>query len=222
MPLRARPHHLFGCTLLAALVLSACHQIGNLFMTNDEDEPRIPVNNNPQPTRAYRLTMAIANAPGPFADVSGGVQYDVENAPECGIRNPATGTFSRMTHIPNLEWRLTQPNTYESTVYADLLQNEDYFDRGICRWKLIGANATLRATGDEKETRFQPALDDDEIYGEMTKTLYFWKGGYPTDNPPPSDGRGFPEFGDADLDRVPAERRNEFFIVTLTARKAQP
>lgn len=218
MPLRVQHRLLFAAALSAAALLSACNPFGTPFMTNDEDEPRIPVNNNPQPKRAYRLTMVLADAPGPFNDISGGVQYDVENAYECSQRNPATNTFSRITHIPDLDWRQTAPNTYETTVYADLLQNEDYFGRGLCRWKLIAASASLRATGDEKQTRFQPALDDDEIYGEATKTLYFLNRDYPS----VETIANYAEFGEEDPSQYKPELRDQLFTITLTARKAQP
>lgn len=67
-----------------------------------------------------------------------------------------------------------------------------------------------------------PAMDYDEIFAGKTKVLYFWNGRYPADTPPPSDGKGFPYFGDLNLDKVPSGRRNEFFMVTLSVKKMQP
>ncbi len=38
---------------------------------------------NPHPTQAYRITMKIEDAPGPFEDVSGVVFYDIKNHKQC-------------------------------------------------------------------------------------------------------------------------------------------
>jgi hypothetical protein len=193
----------------------------SLFMA-DDNESTIPVHEQPHPQQAYRLTMTIENAPGPFGEVTGNAQYDVANRRECSKRDPVSGTVGRITHLPDLTWTPIAPNTYEAIVYVDRLLDEDYYGLGVCHWELKGASGSLRATGNARETRFMPAMDYDEIFAEKTKVLYFWNGNYPTDTPPPSNGKGFPEFGDLNLDKAPSEQRDQFFTITLSARKVQP
>ena len=223
MPLLRLGPSLFSACLLLPLALgvSACSRMESLFMTVD-NESTIPVHERPHPQQAYRLTMTIDNAPGPFGQVRGNLQYDVSNEDECGKINPVAGIAERITHLPDLAWTPVGANTYEAIVYADLMLDEDYYGKGLCHWEFKGAAGMLRATGDERETRFMPAMDYDEIYAQKTKVLYFWKASYPMDTPLPSDGKGFPDYGDPSLDKVPIERRQEFFTVTMAANKVHP
>lgn len=191
-------------------------------MTNDEDEAAIEIKERSDPKQAYRITMVIDMAPGPFAQMEGSAQYAVENHAECGKLNLVSGTRSRITTSPPLRWTEVAAHTYETMVHPDLLIDGDYYGNGVCHWRFTRVHAHLKATGAQIETQFIPNISAEEILAETTKTLYFWKGLYPTDTPPPSDGKGFPEFGDSNLDNVPAERKPEFFAITLTARKAQP
>ena len=207
--------------LIAALSLSGCYP-GTVFMENEDEEPTIEIKEHPQPGQAYQLTMVIENAPGPFAMVEGSVQYNVANHLQCGQRNPASGTHSRIGTNPELQWKLVAANTYIATVYPDLMMDEDYYGNGVCRWQFTEARARLKATGAVEETRFVPGFLAADILAAKTVTLYFWGGRYPADTPPPSDGKGFPYFGDSNLDRVPLEQRNEFFTITLTAKEVQP
>ncbi len=214
---------LLACTLSLAMALgaSACSRMESLFMSDDDASATI-FHEQPHPQQAYRLTMIIENAPGPFAQVRGAVQYNVKNYRECGRVNPEVGAPTNIVYLPEHPWRQIAPNVYETTVHADGMLDEDYYGKGVCHWELRGASALLRATGDERETRFLPAMDYDEIFAEKTKVLYFWKESYPTDSPLPSDGKGFSDLGDPNLDQVPPERRDEFFAVILSAKKVQP
>ena len=186
-------------------------------MENEDEGPTIEIKEHPQPAQAYQLTMVIENAPGPFGMVEGSAQYDVENRHACGERNPASGTVSRMTHMPDLHWKPVDATTYTTTVYPDLLVNEDYYGNGVCRWKLMGASALLRATGAETETRFLPALDVEYILAEKTVTLYFWEAGYPRRRM-----ENYPDFGEPSPDKFGENIRDQLFTITLTAKEVQP
>lgn len=191
-------------------------------MENEDQTPTIEIKENPHPKSAYRLTMAIENAPGPFGMVEGSAQYDVENRHACGKRNLASGTVSRMTHMPDLHWKPDGATTYTTTVYPGLLVDEDYYGNGVCRWKLMGASALLRATGAETETRFLPAIDIEDILSEKKVTLYFWGKGYPTEPGAAPGDNGFPDFGYKDPSKFRSELRGELFTITLTAKEVQP
>lgn len=209
---------LLTCTLglTTALGTSACSRLESLFMSADT-ESTIPVHAQPNPRQAYRLTMTIENAPGPFGDVTGNTQYDVANRQACSKRDPVSGTVGRITHLPDLAWTPTGPGTYEAIVYADGLLDEDYYGLGVCHWELKGAAGILRATGDKRETRFMPAIDDDDIFAERTKILYFWKGGYPR-----SGMDDYPDLGETSIEKYGEALRNDLFSITLTARKVRP
>lgn len=187
-------------------------------MGNEDEARTIEIKENPHPGSAYRLTMVIENAPGPFGMVEGSAQYDVENRHACGKRNPASGTVSRMTHMPDLHWKPEGATTYIATVYPDLLVDEDYYGNGVCRWKLMGASAFLKATGAQAETRFLPAIDIEDILAEKTVTLYFWGAGrYPR-----SQMDDFADFGRQDITEFKSEIRDQLFTITLTAKEVQP
>ncbi len=202
--------------LIAALSLSACYP-GTVFMENEDEGPTIEIKEHPQPKLAYQLTMVIEHAPGPFGMVEGSAQYEVENRHACGERNLASGTVSRITHMPDLHWKPVDATTYTTTVYPGLLVNEDYYGNGVCRWKLMGASALLRATGAETETRFLPALNVEDILAEKTVTLYFWAGGYPR-----SRSENFPDFGYQHVSEFKPEIQDQLFTITLTAKEVKP
>ena len=51
---------------------------------------------------------------------------------------------------------------YEAIIYADAVQDEDYFGEGICHWKPEGFGLGFTATGSQDETvfNFGDALDN--------------------------------------------------------------
>ncbi len=202
--------------LIAALSLSACYP-GTVFMENEDEGPTIEIKEHPQPKLAYQLTMVIEHAPGPFGMVEGSAQYNVVNHKACGQRNPASGTRSRIGTHPELHWKPIADNTYVTTVYPDLMVDEDYYGNGICRWTLTAGSALLRATGAQTETRFLPGISAADILAEKTVTLYFWAGGYPR-----SGMENYPDFGKSTPDKFGENIRDQLFTISLTAKEVQP
>jgi hypothetical protein len=119
-------------------------------------------------------------------------------------------------------WQKISDTQYTATVYADLMQDEDYFGRGLCRWTFTEARARLKATGAEAETRFVPAISAEEIFAGQAVTWYFWKQRYLINTPLPSNGKGIADFGRRNFDDIPAERRGEFFSITLASKGMTP
>ena len=186
-------------------------------MENEDEASVIEINEYPHPKSAYQLTMMIDNAPGPFGMIEGSAQYNVVNHLECGQRNPASGTRSRIGTNPELHWKLVAANTYIATVHPDLIMDEDYYGNGVCRWQFTEARARLKATGAEEETRFVPGFLAADILAEKTVTLYFWAGGYPR-----SRSENFPDFGYRHPSEFKSEIRDQLFTITLTAKEVQP
>ena len=173
---------------------------------------------NPDPKRAYRITLKIANAPGPFASVEGVAQYDVDNDATCGKINPDTGVAYRITSNEPFALSEVSPGEYRGTVYTDLILDEDYEGRGTCRWTLTDVRVRLRATGDEAETRFVPNIEAGQVLDGRSVTKHFWKARYPR-----SKTDDFPSFGEADRGKFSGQINDEdLFTMTLSAMEAQP
>ncbi len=164
------------CSLLA---LAACSPSG-LNMSQAATEPT--VHRNPQPRQAYRITMKIDNAPGPFAKMLGLAQFDVVNT-EC-LRPPKDnpGGYSSPVPMDVAEIPLTQvnDNTWTGVVYADQMLDEELVPgRGVCHWQLIQAQVQMKATGADGETRFVPSIDVENVLSGEPQTIYFNKQAYP-------------------------------------------
>ena len=195
-----------------ALLLSACQNPGNAQMI----KPLIDIKERPDPQRAYRIVMTIDNAPGPFAMIEGSAQYDVINHNECGYIDPGTETISRINTHPPIEWKPIGEGQYEATVYADLMLDEDYYGRGVCKWNLTAANVLLRATGARTETRFLPGISAEEIMAGTPLTLYFARMRYPR-----SGMDDFADFGEAEPNKYKPEIRDQLFTITMEPKDAK-
>jgi hypothetical protein len=200
-------------TAALTLLLSACHNPGALLMP----KPEIEIKERQNPRQAYQIVMTIENAPGPFAMIEGSAQYDVINHKECGYIDPVSETISRINTHPPIEWKPIGNGQYLATVYADLMLDEDYYGRGVCRWKFTAVSALMRATGAETETRFLPGISAEEILAGKSLTLYFPKMRYPQ-----SGMADFADFGHLDPGKYKPEIRDQLFTITMTPKDAQP
>ncbi|QDH71337.1 hypothetical protein [Marilutibacter alkalisoli] len=175
---------------------------------------------NPDPQQKHRLTMRIDNAPGQFDWIHGTMQFNVENT-EClppPKENPGGHTSPVPVRMIPFELERQPDGEYTAAVFTDGMIDEDYYDRGVCRWKLLNVQVQLKATGAEEETLFMADLFQDELMAGQAKTLYYWKNRYPRE-----DGfDSFPASGQGDLSQVPADKQEEFFSISLTAKEATP
>ena len=171
--------------LCSVLALAACSPSGlnmSQSATHTQAASRPTVHRNPQPKQAYRITMRIDNAPGPFAKMLGLAQFDVVNT-EC-LRPPKDNPGGYSSPVPTdaAEIPLTQvnDNTWSGVVYADQMLDEEYIPgRGVCHWQLIQAQVQMKATGADGETRFVPNIRRDKILAAEAQTIYFNKRTYP-------------------------------------------
>lgn len=174
---------------------------------------------NPNPKDAYRITMKIADAPGPFASIIGLAQYDVVN-PEC-LPPPKVNPGEHLSPIPTedvpIELTKISDGEYTGTVYVDRMLDEEYHKRGVCYWKLIQARVHLKATGAAEETVFIPGIAAKEFIEEETEIKYFWSGGYPRETMDDYADFGFPS-----PEKYKEELRDSLFTVTLIASKEAP
>ncbi|WP_161962819.1 hypothetical protein [Xanthomonas campestris] len=172
---------------------------------------------NPNPRKAVEVTLTLKNAPGAFGLVQGAAQYDVSNEDACGKIQPETGTAGRITSQEDFALKKVSDTEYRGTVYLDLMQDEDYYGRGVCHWEFSGAGVMLKATGAEEETRFLSFIEANTVTAQQTQTKYYWSKGYPR-----SESNGFPDTGELSPEKFKADIRNELFTITLAAKEVAP
>ncbi len=173
---------------------------------------------NPHPTQAYRITLTIEDAPGPFEWISGTAFYQITNHKQCTPIEPIAGVWNKSDEdgIP-IHFEKLDASTYVGTIYADGMIDADYYSKGVCTFELNGVGISLKATGKNEDTRFQPVLFKSEIYSSTPKITYFWKGRYPKE-----DIDNFPDGGRLAEDQFNDSARKDIFRVTLTTKKATP
>ncbi|MFO3703610.1 hypothetical protein ACI6Q5_01175 [Xanthomonas codiaei] len=173
---------------------------------------------NPHPKQAYRITMTIENAPGPFEAVSGTAFYDMTNRDECAPFDHSLGmsTKPKEDAIP-IAFQKINDATYVAIVYVDGMVDADYYGKGICRWDFGGLGASLKATGEKAETDFMPSLEKKYFIDGKAKTTFFWSGGYPR-----SKVGGYPDTGEEYAEKYAKPNRSSLFRVTFNARKVVP
>lgn len=172
---------------------------------------------NSQPRQAYEITLKIKDAPGPFAVVKGGAQYDVVNEAECGRINLATGTAGRITSQEDVVLRRVADDEYRGTVYLDLMQDGDYFGRGVCHWEFTGASVMLKASGAEGDTRFFSFINAARFGTDEEQLLY-----YPAKSYPRTERGNFPANGEEDPTRYRADVQRQLFSISLSAAEIKP
>lgn len=217
--IKLRPNH--GARALVALALlcaAACTPKQIAHMLTDTNEPLPTAKRKAQPARPYLITMVIDNAPGPFASIEGIAQFDVENESQCGYINPHSGVSERITSNERFAVRKVADNHYQGVMYADLMQDEDYFGRGVCRWQLTEVRFALMATGVEAETTFVPRIDAQDILAQRSVKYYFWKGNYPR-----TINGGYGDSGDLDRSRFHSHiQDSDIFTIALSAEDSTP
>jgi hypothetical protein len=177
---------------------------------------------NPQAKQAYRITMTIENAPGPFAHMLGLAQFDVVN-PEClppPKDNPGGHTSPIPTEGVEIPLERVSDNTWTGVVYADQMLDEDYYGRGVCHWQLIQAQVQLKATGAKDETKFVPSFDNEKLLSGASETVHFNKISYPRFREEEPSEYESVSFGQTDRSRFgPSIKDEDLFTVTFTSRK---
>lgn len=193
---------IFSLILSLALITSA---YGSPMKTPD-------IKQNPHPRMRYEITLIIQGAPGPFDSINGSVHYGVAND-HCVPLEPLSGArLSPDKHIPLVFTRVSG-NLYKGTLYADLLQDEDYYGRGTCHWAIVGATAVFKV----KSTDFSPAVFHDDIVAQKPVTTYFANGDYFEAAKNGGDERVVA--GSPNRALYGPESRTDLFSITLAAKE---
>lgn len=220
--------------LAATLALAACNPSGIDMTDSSPSSPgasparaeRPAYRRNPNPMQAYRITMRIEDAPGPFSHMRGLAQFDVANK-EC-LRPPKDNPGGRTSPVPTedveIPLRKVSDTEYVGTVHADHLLDEDYNGRGVCRWRLMQFRVHMKATGADGETLFIPSIPNEKLLAAERETVYFNRISYPRfPDDEPSEYESV-DTGVADRSRFsPSIRDDDLFTVTFTpSREATP
>jgi hypothetical protein len=206
-----RDRKLISLAAMSLLLPTACSGA-----MNSQTSPQFA--ENPSPRQAYRLTLRIEGAPGSLEVVSSAAQYDVVNQ-EClppPKDNPGGHTSPVPTHDIPFRLERVSDSEYAGTFYTDGMVDAEYHGRGVCRWELIQAQVQLRAPGDQGDTHFIAKLNGDELSQGTPKAFHYWKARYPKE----AGSEGYRDYGQPDLQKVPADQRDDFFGIVLTAKEA--
>lgn len=157
--------------------------------------------------------MEIANTPEPFASMQGVAQYRIANAGECGARPGSAGSAATTGSLP-FALEPTSETEFEGMVYADGMQDEDYFGQGACRWELADVRVLLRTTETAGATVFIPHLAPESLMADKVETTYFWRGEFQRVRAVDRADFGFSRPGDFRY-----ELRHDLFSITLMARR---
>ncbi|MDL9998458.1 hypothetical protein QTI24_07600 [Variovorax sp. J22P240] len=189
--------------IFLAITTTAC---GSTVKTLD-------IKQNPHPKMRYQITLTIHDAPGQFESVTGHVQYAITNE-RCAPENPVAGVYlpPPNQYIPFVVTQVAD-NTYTGTVYLDLLQDEDYFGKGVCHWALAHAGMDLKA----KETAFGTSISLRDIVAQKPSTEYLSRTTYFDTLPADRRETGIPVGTPAS--EYAHKNPQRFFSATLTAKE---
>ncbi|MDO4641877.1 MAG: hypothetical protein Q4A84_09320 [Neisseria sp.] len=167
---------LLTAALLSAASLSACGGSENRMSIQEQTEKRFQL--NPHPTKAYRIKIKINDAPGPLKLI--GDMYVGYTAQNCSyVINELEGASTNPhKDIPNKIRQIGQ-DEYESIIYFDAMQDEDYFGKGVCKWEVENFGTAFKATGKPEETTFNVSDVMEKLIEKKTLTKYYWKARYP-------------------------------------------
>lgn len=206
---------------LIAVVLSAVFSLTACAPFQSDAGSRPPQTRlNPHPVRAYRVTLTLKDAPGPFRVVEGIVDYTARYrdnpARTCGYMAGGVGAFIPLSSSESFELKKVAEDTYEGIVHADGMLDEDYDGEGVCHWEMIEVRARLKANDNQTDTRFAPFMQTTPDMMERSETRYYWKGRYPR-----AGMDDFVEFGDTDKSEIREELRGQIFTMTLNLRRIE-
>jgi hypothetical protein len=188
--------------LSLALITSAC---GSPMKTPD-------IKQNPHPKMRYEITMTIQGAPGPFDSVSGFVQYKVSNG-HCVPLTPISGATLPPESRISIAFTHVSDNLYRGVIYADLMQDADYYGLGVCHWAIVAASADLKI----KSAALSPAIFHDDIVTQKSVATYFVNDDYLNSNGTSGEERVVS--GNPNRAFYLPESRTDLFSITLAAKE---
>jgi len=211
---------LITAAIFSVLSLNACGDSEKSMSIQEQTEARFQL--NPHPKQAYRLKIKINDAPGPLKLMgSMSVGYGARNCSY--IINRIEGVAANPEKDLEIEVRQLGEFEYEAIVYTDAMQDENYFNEGVCHWQIEGFGLGFKATGEPSETRFSFGDIFNDLIEKKTLTKYFSKKAYPYSVT--KDNSIFPNYVDSGLPSLKLynieKYRNDMFTITVTLEEVQ-
>ena len=218
--------------LLSATSLTACGWSENSMSIQEQMEQRFKL--NPNPKEAYRIRIKINDAPGPMKFMDDMyIRYMARNCSYEINKFEGVDTEPRKYIYPAVSQ--IRQGEYETVVYFDAMQDEDYFGQGVCRWQIDGFGGTFKATGKPEETAFSISDVMEDLIAKKTLTKYYWKARYPytrkedgtitlqNDNIPnmPELAVGPVENGSDSVEEFGIRQRQELFTITINLEEVK-
>ena len=210
---------LMTAAIFSVLSLNACGGSEKSMSIQEQTEAKFQL--NPHPKQAYRLKIKINDAPGPLKLMGNmSVGYKAENCSyiinhiEGAPANPEKRVKTVIRQLGEFE--------YETVVYADAMQDEDYFGEGICHWKPEGFGVAFKATGSPDETKFNFGDFLDDLIEKKMLVKYYWKWAYPYSKR--EDGSLYSDsvdFGIVSPEIYSPEEHKKMFTITVTLEEVQ-
>ena len=211
---------LITAAVFSVLSLNACGGSEKSMSIQEQTEARFQL--NPHPKQAYRLRIKINDAPGPLKLMgSMSVGYGARNCSY--IINRIEGVAANPEKDLEIEVRQLGEFEYEAIVYTDAMQDENYFNEGVCHWQIEGFGLGFKATGEPSETRFSFGDIFNDLIEKKTLTKYYWKWAYPYSKK--EDGTLYTDSVDSGIvspEIYDAEKHKEMFTITVTLEEIKP
>jgi hypothetical protein len=172
--------------------------------------------NNPHPVKRYEIT-ATSEAPGPWDSIEGYIGYDIVKGDNGIVKCVPMDSFlgeQSLTSI-GLDIAMTRVNdhTWRGYFYRDALQDEDYYNLGVCHWDVTSVGVSAVAQG----IRFNWGIGFEPQQHGGFETSYFKKSSYADRK---LVGIGALDYSDINPEYV--KRPNEFFPVTIAVKEIAP
>ena len=210
---------LMTAAVFSVLSLNAC---GGSEKSRIQEQTEARFQLNPHPKQVYRLRIKINDALGPLKLMRNmSVGY---GARDCSyIINHIEGASANPEKKVRAETRKLAEFEYEAIIYADAVQDEDYFGEGVCHWKAEGFGLGFQATGSPNETIFNFGDSLNDLIEKKTLTKYYWKWSYPYfTREDGSISPDFVNFGITSPELYSAEEHKEMFTITVTLEEIKP
>jgi hypothetical protein len=205
--------------IAASMALAACAPVQDSPGSDEKAEEKPLHKLNPNPKRGYLITMKIEGAPGPFAVVRGVAQYNIVNSDQCGERLEFSGVVrARGPIIENYQLVQVSDDRYQGNVYLDLIQDENYYGNGVCRWELVEIRAILGRQDSDLGTVFVSAVQRQAILEQEAATTYFKRSNYDA----AVDGMARADYGMPALTTNLPLDRSEIFSTILEVKEEVP
>lgn len=128
-------HPVSLCIVLLAFLLGACGKSSRF-------EPPI-AKTNPNPTQRYEITVELLDPPGDIKSISGAAHFSIPDVICMPTPDRIAGYTPGSSYIKEFSLTRINDNTYQGHVFLDWPIDEDYYGRGVCKWKIATVDTVL-------------------------------------------------------------------------------